>query len=108
MNLKQLTEALRKTKMPVAHYAFKKPTPPPCIVYLTPVRTPFSADGKAAAWAQEIQVVLFTREKDQAAEKEVQEVLDDLRAVYTVTEEAIDTESLYSVTFDFEIIITEV
>lgn len=106
MTLKELYGALKATKYPVAHYAFKSPTPAPFVVYLTPTRTGIAADNKQILHVQHIRVELYTKSKSQADEARLEAALDTLGVIYEVDETAIDSEGLYVCGYEFDIDLT--
>ena len=100
MTLEDFNTVLEGTGYPVAFRCFPKETShnPPFICYITPDSDVFSADGKTYHKAQNVQVELYTADKDETAEATVEEALADF--YYTKEEDYIDSERIYMVAYN--------
>ena len=85
-----------------SHFAEGESPDPPFVVYLLPGSDNFSADGRVYYKATEVQIELYTDEKDPQMETLVEEVLDDREIFYNKSEVYIDSEKLYEVMYSFE------
>ena len=108
MTAAEIYNALRSTGIPVAYYAFTKETAKPCpfICYFFAGSDDFKADNSNYAGINHLFVELYTDHKDFALEKTVQDALNAAGIVYERSEEYIDTESMYQITFESEVVIT--
>ena len=95
---------LEKTGIPFAydHFAEGDSPDPPFLCWMTSQSDHFSADGSAYLKISEVHLELYTDRKDLAAEKKVEDVLDDAGIFYSRSEVWIETEQLYEVLYIFE------
>jgi hypothetical protein len=92
------------TQLPCAYRAFKaykdKPVPkPPYCVYLFSRETFYGSDKKNLIADRDVIVELYTIKKDPVSEKRVEDALSGYE--FTKSEEYIDTEGLYQITYEF-------
>lgn len=89
------------------HFAEGESPSPPFLVFLTPVSSNFSADGKAYFKANEVHIELYTDYKNPSVEEKVEAVLDRHGIFYNKTETFIESEKLYETLYIFEMEVTE-
>lgn len=110
MTLAEIYALLKQTGYPVAYHHFESsptnPAPtPPYIIYLTPYSTNFGPDNKKAMIVNKrLQVELYTSIKDIAAENKLESVLSNANIQYDKTEGYIESEKLYQIIYEFNLI----
>lgn len=104
MDLKGLYDNL-KTVFPTAYLDFpeeEKPEPPYICYYDTGTDN-FVADNKVYHIILAVNVELFTKQKDEAAEAAVEAVLDSLDLPWEKTPEFLEDENIFLVTYTLEV-----
>lgn len=104
MDLKDLYDNL-KTVFPTAYLDFpeeEKPEPPYICYYDTGTDN-FVADNKVYHIVLAVNVELFTKQKDEAAEAAVEAVLDALDLPWEKTPEFLEDENIFLVTYTMEV-----
>lgn len=103
MRLEEFCDILKTTGMPVAYRAFPEKDAPklPYICYLNPEDNNFAADGRVFFSAKEIQVELYTKNKDVETEEKVEQALSSF--FFTKTENYIDSEKCYQILYELEV-----
>ena len=91
---------LKTTGLPVAYHHFTSPPSPPYIVYLFSYNSNFGADNKVYDAAKNFQVELYTKTKDLASEKLIEDALNGADVYWEKTEMYIDSEGLYQVLYE--------
>ena len=91
---------LKTTGLPVAYHHFTSPPSPPYIVYLFSYNTNFGADNKVYNAVKNFQVELYTKAKDLASEKLIENLFDANDIYWEKTETYIDSEGLYQVLYE--------
>lgn len=93
-------------KLPYAydHFAEGEAHDPPFIVFLFPSSDNFAADGKVYQKIEQLDIELYTDQKDPIAELTVEDVLDEYELFYNKTEVWIESEKLYEVLYSMEIL----
>ena len=91
---------LRTPKLPVAYHHFTSPPTPPYIVYLFSYSSNFGADNKVYDAAKNFQVELYTKAKDLASEKLIENLFDATEIYWDKTETYIESEGLYQVLYE--------
>lgn len=104
MTLNELNDLLVTTGYPVAYDHFSSEQTAPYICYMTPYSNNFSADGIAYQKINHVQIELYTAKKDIAAESAVESALDGADIFYDKTETFVDSEKMYEIIFDCEVI----
>lgn len=104
MTQAELLQALKSLGMPVAYDSFKEPTEPPFITYLFVYSSDLAADNKNAVEVDNFQVELYSRRKDLAAEKLIQDKFKELELPYIKREFFIESENLRQVIYEIQII----
>lgn len=87
----------------VAYRAFNEPTPLPFICYLEVSADNFNADNKAYFKRRLVDIELYTEFKDENAEQLVEDALDDNELPFDKSEEYIDSENCYMITYTLEV-----
>ncbi len=91
---------LKTTKLPVAYHHFTSPPSPPYVVYLFSYSSNFGADNKVYDAEKNFQVELYTKTKDLASEKLIEDALNGADVYWEKTETYIDSEGLYQVLYE--------
>lgn len=104
MTIRKIKKTLEKTGYPVAYYQFKKPPTIPFIAFLTAYSRNFAADGKVYKKINRLQIELYTEIKDPAAEERLETVLDEAELFYNKTETYIESENLFQIIYECEVI----
>jgi hypothetical protein len=91
---------LKTINLPVAYHHFTSPPSPPYIVYLFSYGSNFGADNKVYDAAKNFQVELYTKTKDLASEKLIEDALNGADVYWEKTEMYIDSEGLYQVLYE--------
>jgi hypothetical protein len=91
---------LRTINLPVAYHHFVSPPAPPYIVYLFSYSSNFGADNKVHSQADNYQVELYTKTKDPASEKLIEDLFDANDIYWEKTETYIESEGLYQVLYE--------
>ena len=104
MTSEELKAQLESTGLPVEYGRFKKPPSPPYIVYLRTSSENISSDFKVHGNRPTYAIELYTNEKDPAAEANVEAILENIDPDYTTDETYIDSEKLFEVRYEIEII----
>ena len=95
-----LFQLLKTTGLPVAYHHFTSPPSPPYIVYLFSYSSNFGADNKVYDAAKNFQVELYTKTKDLASEKLIEDALNGADVYWEKTETCIESEGLYQVLYE--------
>lgn len=103
MTLKERTEKLKATGMPVAYRYFKeKEAPPlPFICHMESGNNNFYADGRVYEKISKWRVELYTRDKDTESEEKVELALSDF--AWEKEENYIDSEKCYQIVYEMEV-----
>lgn len=98
--------------IPVAYYAFPEDDPnnpppsPPFICYYYPGSNDLDADNANYQMIRPLTVELYTDNKDFSVERQVETALNNAGFVYTRDETYIDSEKLYLVSYETEVVIS--
>ena len=95
-----LFQLLKTTKLPVAYHHFTSPPSPPYVVYLFSYSSNFGADNKVYDAEKNFQVELYTKTKDLASEKLIEDALNGADVYWEKTETYIESEGLYQVLYE--------
>jgi len=103
MTLPELRSPLEKTGYPVTYRAWPENAAPPLpfICYLVTGSNILHADGGVFYSASDVNVELYTPDKDLAAEANVEAALQGLS--WEKTETYIDTERCYQILYEIEV-----
>lgn len=100
----ELYQALSGLGMPIAYSSFSKPVALPYLIYLFSYSNDLMADGHNYLEIGNYQIELYTDHKDLAAEKTVQDKLKELKLPYYKIETYLESEKLYQVIYEIQII----
>ena len=98
-----LFQLLKTTKLPVAYHHFISSLSPPYIVYLFVYSSNLGADNKVYKEFKNFQVELYTKTKDLASEKLIEDALAEADIYWEKIETYIESEGLYQVLYEIEI-----
>lgn len=103
----EVFQIIKSIGFPVAYHHFAEGQEPgkPYIVYLYPGTNNFSADGKVYQDINQLDIELYTKEKNLEAEKAVEAVLKEHGFFYEKTELYLETESMFEVLYEMEVLI---
>jgi hypothetical protein len=104
MTQAELYQALKSIGYPVAYGSFSSPVTPPFITYQFAYSSDMIADNHNYVDIGNFQVELYTDKKDLAAEKKVQDKLKELGLPYRKFEAYLDTEKMYQILYEIQII----
>ncbi|MEG0854416.1 MAG: hypothetical protein RSF82_11115 [Angelakisella sp.] len=108
MTIEGIKKLLDTTGYPVAYNHFKRsksntPPNPPFITYLLPSSKNFAADNTVYAKINSLQIELYTDKKDPTAEATLESALDGATIFYDKSETYIDSEQLYQIIYECEV-----
>lgn len=103
MRVSEFRKRLETCGLPVAYRFFPEREAPnlPFVVWYVGGETNFPADGENYCNIKQITVELYTKRKEPAAEEAVEAALSF--AVWTKTEEYIDSEKCYQIVYYLEV-----
>lgn len=102
----QVFQELKKIGLPIAYHHFEEGNAPepPMIVYLYPESRNIPADNRVLKRVHLLHVELYTAKKDIETEKNVESILDNI-AFWQKSETWIESEKMYEVLYEMEVII---
>ena len=112
MTLQSIDPMIRSIGLPCAYYAFKKPEAggmaqaPPYIVYLSPGRSDLFADDTNYQHILDLDIELYTKTKRYDLEVAVETALTNNGLTYGKTETFIESDGVFQITYETEILIT--
>lgn len=104
MTQTELFQALKTLGLPVAYSEFTQPTTPPFITYQFVYLSAMMADNQNYVDVAVYQVELYTKNKDPATEKKVQDLFRSLRLPYSKIEAYIESEGLRQIIYEVRLI----
>lgn len=109
MTEKEVYQMVKSVGLPAAYHHFEegKSPDPPFLVYFYPGTNNFSADGTVYQGVNQLDIELYTDIKDLEAEKSVEAVLKKHGFFYEKTETYLESEKMYEVLFETEVLINE-
>lgn len=109
MTFKQIATMIRSIGLPYAYYQFPEGTAqaPPFICYFYDGDNDLKADNSNYQKIEHLNIELYTDEKDFEAEAQIEDVLRAAGLVWSRDEEYIDSERLFLVVYDLDIMITQ-
>lgn len=109
MTYSEIITMLTSIGLPFAydHFAEGESPDPPFMVFLFPSSNNFGADNKVYQKINHLRVELYTGYKQPNLEIAVENVLDGYGLFYDKTEVWIDSERLYEVAYEMEVIQNE-
>ena len=85
------------------HFEENEAVNPPFICWTMPGNNNFAADGKVYAKAIELDIELYTDQKDMLLEEKVEQVLEEHEIYWKKTEAYIESENMYEVLYEMEV-----
>lgn len=109
MTEQEVFKMVKSIGLPVAYHHFEEGQEPkkPYLVYLYPGSNNFAADGTVYQGINQLDIELYTGNKDLETEKKVEAVLKKHGFFYEKTESYLDTEKMYEVLYEMEVLIDE-
>lgn len=110
MTYKQVATMIASLNIPYAYYQFPEGTEQACpfICFFFTVSNDLSADNANYQKIRTLSIELYTDNKDFTLEQAVESLLNLNGLVYTREESYLNSERMYMVTFNTDIVITEV
>ena len=107
MTYKDVADVIRSIGLPFAYYQFPEGTgqAPPFVVYFYSESDDVFADGLNYQKKPVLNIELYTSEKDFELEAVVEKILNDNGLTYYREENYIDSEKLYQIAYEMEVII---
>lgn len=107
MQLTDIKTMLAAIKLPVTYYQWPESEAPalPYLVWYLPGSGNVAADDSVYKRIEALNLELYTADKDFETEAAVEAVLDANHIVWTRSEAYLETEHMYEVLFEMEIII---
>ena len=107
MTEKEVFQMVKSIGLPPAYHHFDEgqSPEPPFVVYLYPGTNTFSADGVVYQGINQLDIELYTNKKDLESEKRVEAVLKKHGFFYEKNETYIETEKMYEVLYEMEVVI---
>jgi len=109
MSLLEFVSLLKGLDYPIAHSHFKvdaaNPAPqPPFITYVTPSTANKMADNKVYYKMTDVDVELYTRDKDLVAEQKIEAMFDEHSIPYNATQVWIESEQVFQKIYETRLI----
>lgn len=105
MGLKDIGDILATTGLPVVQGKWREEPTLPYIVYSRPFTSNFGADNVTYKKINNIDILLFSKGKDEASEKLIEDALTNNGIFYEITgEEFQEDEFTYQVVYEVKII----
>lgn len=101
----KVEELLEKTGIPFRYHHFEtdEAVNPPFICWMSPGSDNFSADGKVYHRADELDIELYTDERDFELEKKIEGILDENGIFWNKTELYIKSENMFETLYEMEV-----
>lgn len=109
MTYKEVSTMISSIGIPYAYNQFDNDTPqsPPFVCFLFDRDDDFIADGINYQSIRHLSVELYTDTKDFELEQTVEDVLNAHQLVYSRQETYLESERMYMITFDSDVVITK-
>lgn len=109
MKLTEIKTMLGQTGLPNTYYSYPIGEVPalPYIVWYLPYSDNVAADDKVYKKIESLNIELYTKTKNFAKEKAVEDVLDTWQMVWEKTESYLDDEKMYEVLYEMQIIVDD-
>ncbi len=106
MTYREIAEMIASIGLPYTYYSFPIGQAPnlPYIVFYYPSNDDFSADNKNYVPILNVNVELYTQEKDFDTEATVETVLAANGIYYSKTESYLESEQMYEVLYEFQLV----
>lgn len=107
MTYKEISEMIASVGVPTAYYQFPEDTPqaPPFICFFYSNSDDVFADGINYQKILQLNIELYVSEKDFALEASIEDVLTANELTYYKEESYIDSEKLYQIAYEMEVMI---
>lgn len=107
MTVAEISSMIGTLEIPFAYYQFPEGTAQPCpfICFYLPSNDDFIADNQNYVGISRLIIELYTDEKDFTLESQVESMLRTNEIVYTKTETYIDSERMYMIVYESEVIL---
>lgn len=107
MQYSKIKTILAETSLPVTYYSWPEKQAPalPYLVWYLPNSDNVAADNKVYKKVDALNVELYTKTKDFAKEAVVEAILDKYNLVWNKTESYLDSEQMYEVLYEMEIVV---
>lgn len=101
----QIEDMLGRLEIPFAYHHFEKEDAvnPPFICWLSPGTDNFSADGKAYHRSDELDIELYTDDRDFGLERRLEQLLDEQGIFWDKTELYIESENMFEILYEMEV-----
>lgn len=109
MTKEEITEMIASIGLPFAYYSFPEKEAPalPYVIYNYPNSDNFGADNRVYARIDALDVELYTANKSPEREAQVEAVLNGAGLFWNKTETYINTEHMYEVLYEMEVLIND-
>lgn len=109
MTFKEIADMVNTIGLPYAYYSFPIGEAPdlPYVVFYYPSSDDFAADNQNYIPVTNVNLELYTENKDFSSEQTVENVLKQYGIFYDKTESYIDSERMYQILYEFQVMITE-
>lgn len=109
MTYKEIATMIASVGVPTAYYQFDEETakPPPFICFYYPGDNDLKADNVNYSTIRQLTIELYTDEKDFTLEATVESVLTQYGLPFSRMESYIDSERMYEVIYNTEVVINE-
>lgn len=107
MTYQEVSNMVKSIGLPTAYHHFEEgeSPDPPFMVYLYPGSDNFAADGTVYQSINQLDIELYTDKKDLEAEEKVEFMLKNHGFYYEKTESYLESERMYEVLYEMEVII---
>lgn len=108
MTMEDVLQMVKEAGIPAAYHHFEEgeSPDPPFLVYLYPESNNFSADGIVYQKVNRLDIELYTNKKNPDIEANVEAVLTEHGFFYEKTESYIESEKMYEVLYEMEVLIS--
>ena len=109
MTYKEISTLVSSIGLPYAYYQFPDDTPqePPFICFYYDDSTDLAADNVNYQRIRRMYLELYTATKDFTTENTVETTLIEAGIYFTREEEYLDSERMFMVVYEFEVVVTE-
>ena len=107
MTFEEVKNIVESIGLPFVYYQFPIGQVPdlPYVIYYYPSSDNFSADDHVYQKIESLNIEVYTKEKDFAVEKQIEDVLDEHLIFWQKSESYITSENMYEVIYEMEVLI---
>ena len=106
MTYQEVVTMLQQTGLPVTYYQWEESVPSlPYLVFYYPYSNNAFADDSVFKRVDRLNVELYTKRKSMTDEENLEAVLDDWNMTWQKSETYLDSEKMYEVLYEMEIIV---